>query len=295
VTTWPQRASTTLCVAVLLAAPAAAQQNPPLPTDPICPAGAAPQVDADVFTVVAASATHWNRHEYTAEEKARILFHADAIRQRFVQPPALGDVPLVAESNIAAWGGAPIRHSAVGGKLVLVMKSNGRLRTSFWQLLPFSHPFAIALSNAVATADAAKDFEGIPAVPGTRGDDTLVVQIYTTSNPPEAHELPLMRAELRTYIPEQRLSIKKRGGLYYPDGAAYSGVENKGEMQVLVGSDGKPIMTSAQVTRIEWRDFLSTMRRAIEGTVFEPARSGGCAVPSLTVQSFNFSIDRDRS
>ncbi len=293
-TSWPVLTGTALCVVALLAIPVAAQQNPTPPTAPICPPGAAPRVYSDVFTVVIAPATHWNRHEYTTEEKSRILFHADAIRQHFVQPPALGDVPIVAESNIAAWGGAAIRHSAVGGKLVLVMKSNGHVRTSFWQLLPFSQPLAIALSNAVAAADVAKDFEGIPAAPGSRGDDTLVVQLYTRNDTPAANELPLMRAVLGQYIPERVLRVVKNGGLYYPDGAGYAGVENKGEIQVLVGSDGKPVMTSAQVTRIEWRDFLSTMRRAVEGTVYEPAMSGGCAVPAMMVHSFNFSIDRDR-
>ena len=64
-------------------------------------------------------------------------------------------------------------------------------------------------------------------------------------------------------------------------------------MQVVVGADGKPVMSLAQVTRIEWRDFLSTMRRAVGGTLFEPARSGGCIVPAMFVNSFDFTIQRD--
>ncbi len=38
-------------------------------------------------------------------------------------------------------------------------------------------------------------------------------------------------------------------------------------MQVVVGSDGNAIMGASQITRLEWRDFVSTIRRAVKGSV----------------------------
>lgn len=259
---------------------------------PICPPGGAPEVDSGTYAVVLSPGTAWNRHQYTDAERTRILYHADAIRAHFTPPPTLGDLPTIGESLIAAWGGAPSAHSAVGGKLVMVMRPNGRLRTVFWQVIPFSRPLAIALNNAVLAADTSHAFEGMPPATDPSRDDTLVVQVRSLVKEPEATDLPLIRARLARYVITSRLAIRKEGGLYYPSNAEYRQVENKGEMQVLVGSDGKAIMPATQVTRIEYRDFLSTMRRAIEGTVYEPARSGDCAIPAIMIHSFDFSIRR---
>jgi len=285
-----------LAMAVLGAASACNAQGPATPISPlapVCPAGASPVVTEGEYPVVIQAGTAWNRHEYDAAERSRILYHADAIRQHFTPPPSLGDVPLIGESAIGSWGGARSAHSAVGGKIVLVMKPDGRLRTTFWQVLPFSKTFAIAVTNAAMAADTSGDFLGIPRAGEARGDDTLVVQLRTALEPPAADELPLMRVRLSRYVLEAPSRVTKRGGLYYPDGASYSHVENKGEVLALVGSDGKPVMSATQVTRIEWRDFLSTMTRSIEGTEFDPARSGGCAVPSLSVHVFDFTVRRD--
>ena len=271
---------------------AAAQSPAVSPLAPICPEGSAPTRSDGEFPVVIRAGTAWNRHEYSAEERARILYHADAIRQHFTPPSSLGDPPVLAETWIRAWGGAPTLHSAVGAKLVMVMKANGHVRSTFWQMVPFSTPLATAVTDAVAAADKAGDFEGIPRAGEARGDDTLVVQLRSITTAAGADELPLMRARLSRYVVDEPASIIKQGSMYYPPNAGDSGVENRGEIIALVGSDGKPIMPGTQISRIEWRDFINTMRRAIETTVYQPARSGGCAVPSLFPHSFNFTVRR---
>ncbi|MES3034242.1 MAG: hypothetical protein V4813_09620 [Gemmatimonadota bacterium] len=262
------------------------------PLQPVCADGATPKLQEAEYPVVLRAGTAWNRHEYSAEERTRILFHADAIRQHFTPPPSLGQVPVIAESWIPAWGGAPSLHSAVSAKLVLVMRPNGHVRTSIWQMAPFSLPLATAVMDAVAAADKAGDFEGIPRAGEARGDDTLVVQLRSVTAAPGSDELPLMRARLARYVADEPARITKAGGIYYPDGADYSNVENKGEIIALVGSNGKAVMSGTQVSRIEWRDFINTMRGAVESTVYQPARSGGCAVPSLFVHNFDFSVRR---
>ncbi len=262
------------------------------PAVPICAAGQAPQIDTEVVTVVINPGTAWNRRTYTDADRGRILFYADAIRQRFVQPADLGVTPTLAEPLYEAWGGELSRHSAVGGKLVLVVKSNGRLREAFWQVVPLSAPFARALYAAAIAADTARDFEGIPGAAESHVDDTLVVQVRTVPGEPPSNALPLMRARLTSYVMDSPAVTIKEGTMYYPTNAEYARVENEGEMQVVVGSDGKAVMAWSQITRIDWRDFVTTMRRAIEGSLFAPARSGGCAVPSVMIHRFKFSVER---
>ena len=283
------------CVTILSVAmtcAALAQAIAVSPGAPVCPTGAAPMVDSSTVTVIIGSGTAWNRRTFTAPDLQRILFYADAIRSRFVPPPTLGAVPTLAESPLKAWGGEVSRHSAVGGKLVLVTKPNGRLREAFWQVLPLSAPFARAVYVAAITADTAHDFDGIPGGETGRVDDTLVVQLRTIDGDPTPAELPLMRARLASYVAESPSFATKKGGLFYPTNARNAGVENEGEMQVIVGSDGKAVMSSTQVTRIDWRDFVSTMRRAIAESVFQPAMSNGCAVPSVAIERFKFSVRR---
>jgi hypothetical protein len=259
---------------------------------PVCSAGASPMVDSSTVTVIIGSGTAWNRRTFTAADQQRILYYADAIRSRFVPPPTLGAVPTLAESPIQAWGGEVSRHSAVGGKLVLVTKPNGRLREAFWQVLPLSAPFARAVYVAAIMADTAHDFDGIPGGETGRVDDTLVVQVRTITGELTPSELPLMRARLASYLAERPSYALKKGDLVYPTNAGNAGVENEGEMQVIVGSDGKAVMSSTQVTRIDWRDFVGTMRRAIAESVYQPAMSNGCAVPSVAIERFKFSVRR---
>lgn len=258
----------------------------------ICPVGRAPIVDSTTVTVVISSGTAWNRRTYTDADRQRILFYADAMRARFTQPPSLGALPTLAESWLPAWGGAQSLHSAVGGKLVLVVKPNGRLREAFWQVLPLSAPFARAVYVAAITADTARDFDGIPAGESGRVDDSLVVQTRTIRGDPGPGDLPIMRARLASFVVQSPALVVKKGGLYYPMNAADAGVENEGEMQVIVGSDGKAVMSSTQVTRIDWRDFVTTMRRAVQESIYQPAMSNGCAVPAVTIERFKFSVQR---
>lgn len=286
-------AGVALCVLAL--APFAAARSQASPTDPglpVCPAGAAPIVDTATVTVVITPGLGWNRRVFTAADRQRLLYYADAIRQHFTAPPTLGVLPTLAELPNAAWGGAPSPHSAVGGQLILVLKSNGRLREAFWQVLPFSRNFAIAVHNATIVADTSHDFDGIPrAEPGVV-DDTMMVQMRTVRGTPAPDELPLMRAQLVSYRVQRAPSVVKEGGLYYPMDAGDQHVGNDGEMLVLIGSNGTPVMPYSQITRLDWRDFMSSMRNAVENSRYQPAQSGGCAVPSLMVHRFTFRSER---
>lgn len=125
-----------------------------------------------------------------------------------------------------------------------------------------------------------------------RVDDTLVVQLRTIDGDPTPAELPLMRARLASYVAESPSFATKKGGLFYPTNAGRAGVENEGEIQVIVGSDGNAVMTSTQGTRVDWRDFVSAMRRSIAESVYQPAMSNGCAVPSVAIERFSFSVQR---
>jgi hypothetical protein len=260
------------------------------PGAPRCPEGQRPMIDSSVVTVVIGAGTAWNRRVFTDDDRKRTQFYADAIRQHFTPPASLGAAPTLAESQSTAWGGEYSRHSTVGGKLVLVVKPNGRLRDKFWQVQPLSAAFATAVMQATIAADTSRDFDGIPGAVSDRLDDTLVVQIRTIESDAQPNELPMMRAQLQSYIADTPAFVTKKGELYYPINAGDSGVENEGEMQVIVGSDGKAVMPSSQITRLDWRDFVSTMRRAIEGSTYQPAMSNGCAVPGVVIERFKFTM-----
>jgi hypothetical protein len=286
------RVMTTCLTVLLLPSLLAAQRATVAPSEPICPAGQKPLVDTSTVTVVVNAGTAWNRRQFVEADRTRILYYADAIRQRFVAPPSLGALPVLAEWTHMSWGGEPSRYSAVGGKIVLVVKPNGRLRQAFWQVLPFSTPLARAFYLATVVADTSHDFEGIPGDENRQVDDTLVIQLRSADRASETGALPLMRAQLVSYLPDTPASVIKRGDLYYPLDAERSKVENEGEMQVLIGTDGKAVMNMTQITRIDWRDFITPMRRAVEGTIYQPAMSNGCAVPSIYIQPFKFGLIR---
>jgi hypothetical protein len=283
---WIARLVVLQCAAVLALS---AQQRGPSPGAPLCEGGGAPIVDTIVAPITILAGTAWNRHAYTVEERQRILFIADAIRQRFAPPASLGTTTLLGEQFQRASGGTMSYHSAVGGKLVLVLKSNGRLRTKFWQVQPFSAPFATALAQAVIAADSAHDFEGVPPSPNTGGfDDTLVVQVRSAPSGPSPEELTLMRAQLMSYRLDDFPRRLKAGTMHYPPNLGNAGVENQGEMQVVIGSNGRAVMPASQITRLDWRDFINTMRGAVEESTYEPATSGGCKVPAIVIASFTF-------
>jgi hypothetical protein len=276
-----------------LASVAEAQQRAASPLAPVCPIGASPRIDTVTAPVVIQAGTAWNRHQFSNAERQRILFFADAIRQRFVPPTSLGDMPTVAEIPLRAYGGKHSPHSAVGGKLVLVVKPNGRLRDKFWQVQPMSAPFALAVAQAVIAADTSHDFDGIPSTDSLRQkDDTLVVQTRSAEVEVLPDELPLMRARLLSYRFDGLPLVIKKGKLEYPYGARRAGVDNTAEIQVFVGSDGRAVMASTQITRLEWRDFVPTLLRSTAETMYAPAQSAGCAVPSIAIEYFSFEIEK---
>ena len=263
-----------------------------LQTAPICGPAARPEVDSTPATVIISAGKAWNQHEFTDAERQQMLFHADAIRRRFVPPPSLGALVPIAETADAGWGGDASEHLAVTGKLVLVMRSTGRLREAYWQLLPTSVAFATAIHRAAMSADLAHEFEGIGSSVAGAADDTVVVQIRSTREPVASGELPLMRARIPRYItisPAQRTSDAP---LFFPMYSRDGMVENDAEMYVLVGSDGKASIPESQVTRLELPMFLPLVRRTVAEAVYAPATSGGCTVPSVVIERFKLSLDR---
>ncbi len=272
----------------------AAQAVPaePLALTPICAPGAVPALDSTSATVAISAAVAWNSHLFTPADRARMQFHADAIRQHFTPPRSLGTLAVLAESPDGGWGGARSDHSAVAGKLVLVLKPNGRLRDAFWQLLPSSSTFAAAVFLAARAADAAHEFETIPGDRIQRSDDTVVVQVRSTVAPPLADELPLMRVRIARYLATVQAERTSSSPLFFPMHSDDGMVENEGEMLVIVGTDGRAVMSASQVTRVEVPSFLRLMQRAVASSTYEPAVSGGCLVPSVVIERFKLSSDR---
>lgn len=103
---------------------------------------------------------------------------------------------------------------------------------------------------------------------------------------------PLMRARVPGYRGETLAMVSKPGRLEYLPSAGRQRVGTRGEVRCVVGTDGRAVAAYTQVTRAGWRDFIQPMRKAIVGTEFIPATSGGCKVPALARQRFSFVIPR---
>jgi len=293
----PGSAPTTavLAAALLLGAPLSLRGQAPPPGGgyaPNCASSSRPAIDSTPATVTISAGVAWNAHLFAPTERARMQFHADAIRQHFTPPASLGSLPLLAESPDGGWGGARTDHSAVAGKLVLVLKQNGRLREAFWQLLPGSASFAAAVFTAASAADVAGEFASIPRGDVRRTDDTVVVQVRSTVAPPAADELPLMRVRVPRYVSKVPARRTSESSLFFPMHSDGGMVENEGEMVVVVGSDGRADMSRTQVTRIEAPNFLALMQRVVAAATYEPAVSGGCLVPSVVIERFKLTSDR---
>ena len=258
---------------------------------PRCPAGQRPVRAEEEHVIGVRAATAWNRHVYTAEERERVGRHAEALRRHFVAPKTLGDVPILAEAWIPVYGGAPTLHSAVGGRLVLITAPSGALRTTFWQLPPFSESFATSVVRAAEAAGKAGAFRDIPRVEGSTFNDTLVVQVRSIADAVGPDEFALMRARLPRYEMTAPPREVEKGRFVRPTNVMYAPGENYGEMVVLVGSGGQVVHAGSHVSRVERPGFSETMRRYIETASYVPARSGKCSVPALYLHAFDFATD----
>ena len=257
---------------------------------PQCPAGSAPVVDSSIVTVQISPGVSWRTREYDAAERTRILSYADAIRQHFVPPVTLGVMPMLGvlsarEDRRTSEAGA---HAAVSGRLVLVVSQVGRLTVQAWETRPLSAAFAAAVTRAVIVADSLGAFADMPPVGPTDGD-TLALNITTRVHPAEGDPM-LMRAQIPAYAASQGAAVKRQIMPKYPETARASDTDtdNDGRIRFIVGSDGRAVASSVQVTRTDFSDFSEPMRQTVINGTYRAGTSGGCTVPMAVMQDFKF-------
>lgn len=286
------RRTSLVVIAMTLAGRAVAQSPPSNPLLPVCAAGQSPRVDTTTVVVALEPARAFLDSAYTDAQRQQISFYADAIARRFTAPESLGDVPtLVALPSYYNDGEDDGGRSVLSGRLILIVKRDGRVRTLAWEYFPLASPLASAIVRAAQAADSAGDFDGILRPVDKRTDDTLAIDVRSKLEH-ETAQFPLMRARVAGYRGETLAMTQKAGHLEYPPTAGRVGVGTKGEMRFIVGTDGHAVMQYAQVTRAGWRDFVPPMRKAIATSEFIPATSGGCKVPAWVRQTFAFEIRR---
>lgn len=283
------RALTAAGIIAACVGPVGAQVPQVSPLLPGCPAGRTPLVDTTQVLVVLEPAKVFLDSAYTDAQRLQISFYADAIARHFVPPPTLGDIPtLVDLPAYYADGEDDGSRSVLGGRLVLIVKRNGRV-TLAWEYFPLATPLAQAVVRAAQVADSAGDFDGIMRPEDKRTDDTLAIDVRSRLEG-DAAQFPLMRARVSGYRGETLAMVSKAGRLEYPSSAGRARVGTRGEVRFVVGTDGRAVAAYTQVTRAGWRDFVLPMTKAIAGTEFVPATSGGCKVPALARQRFSFII-----
>ena len=276
------------CLATHLRAQAATVD----PLLPICPAGMSPRVDTTQVVVVLEPARAFLDSAYTDAQRQQIAFYADGIARHFVPPASLGDIPTLVD--LPAYyreGSDDGSRSVLTGRLVLIIRRDGTVKNVAWEYVPLARPLALAVERAAQAADSAGEFDGIMRADETVPEDTLAIDVRSRLEG-QPVQFPLMRVRLPGYRGETLATVVQWGRLEYPRSAWQQHVGTKGEVRFAVGTDGRAVPALIQVTRAGWRDFVMPMRKAIAQTTFTPATSGGCKVPALARQRFDFSIPR---
>jgi len=253
---------------------------------PQCPAGSAARVDTSVVTVGIVPSTEWKDAKYTDADRLRMRYYADGIRQHFVAPLTLGELPWLAEVDENDKKGDDGGRSTLSGRLALIVTPAGRVSTFAWESVPISVPLANAIASAAALADSSGDFDGIPRRRYAR--DTLSLTIRSWRQDTPAGAVALMRARVIGYVIERPAKLLKGQRPDYPENARKNFAENVSLLEYIVGSNGRAVMSSVQITRADWSDFEGVLRESIAESTYQPARSGGCAVPQLVSQTFDF-------
>jgi hypothetical protein len=275
-------------LAPLLSASALAQADQSPPLAPQCPAGSAARVDTSDVTVGIVPSTEWKDAKYNEADRQRMRFYADGIRRHFVAPLTLGELPWLAEVDQSDRKGDDGTRSSLGGRLALIVTPAGRVSTAAWESVPISVPLANAITGAATLADSSGDFDGIPR--RKNASDTLSLTIRSWRQDAPAGAVALMRTQVIGYMIERPAMLLKRRRPQYPENARKKFVENVAMLEFIVGSNGRAVMSSFQITRIDWNDFEATLRQSVAESTYRPARSGGCTVPQLMSQAFEFRI-----
>jgi hypothetical protein len=284
--TIPRRVLITCVLTAAIAAPAAGQSDQLPALAPQCPAGAAPVMDTSTVTVALWPAAKWKDKKYSDAQQLRMRYYADGIRGQFVAPRSLGELPILGEVEERKRKSDDGSRSVVRAGIVLVVTPEGRTKTVAWEQVPLSVPLAAALANAVRAADSLGAFDGIPREP--EAGDTLLLTLDSRRNELPRGAVPLLRAQVTGYVVERGPLVSTLPTPEFPESARRNFARNKGVVAFIVGTGGRAYMPSFQLTRNDWADFEPPIRAAIAAAEFVPARSGGCRVPQLGVQPFDF-------
>ena len=255
-----------LLVALPMTVAARADQLPAL--SPQCPVGAAPKVDSTAVTIGIWPSKKWRDESYDDAQRQCMQHYADGIRQHFVAPASLGELPVLGE-GIEKGGG--VERSVLGGALALIVTPEGRLSKIAWEQAPLSIPIA------ATAADSAGAFDGLPRRRNALDTLSLTIGAWTQNVPEKASAL--LRARTAAYVVESEAALLRRVPPEYPENAKRTFAENVTAVTFIVGSDGKAHMPSFQAIRTDFSDFEAPIRTAVGEATYRPARSGGCAVP----------------
>ena len=276
---------------LLTTAPMAAQSDAQSAYAPQCPVGTTPVIDSGIVTVQISAASEWRDRKYSAAQRSRIVLYADALRERFVPPSTLGELPTLGVqaadgTTDTSKGSTVVPHVAITGRLVLILDDAGRLKRQAWEEVPLSAAFANAVTDAAAAADSTGGFDGMPPVAPGDGD-TLALDI-TSRTKLNAAQPVLMRARIVSYVVTQSPAVMRQEPPEYPEQARRARTENDGIVTFIIGSNGRAVSSSVQVTRTNYRDFILPMRRSVANGTYRAGLSGSCRVPIAVRQEFAF-------
>ena len=225
-------------------------------------------------------------------KEAQVAFSAARLlAASFVAPT---DVPLRGWTGTAYSDSTPsrrpegrIRSHLLSGTLRITVDAAGRVQDAKWLRRSAAPVLDAALLAAAQRADSHHAFAALPfggkktrvielSLGTTDADDTLAVEFVRLRLPFR----PLTRPVRVRHIPLPQ----------YPEAWYHRRVEERVELQYIVGADGRVVPGSVRLVNEPYQEFVDAAYAAILRGEFEPARIGECAAPQFVQQVISFRV-----
>ena len=231
-------------------------------------------------------------NKHPDELRAEYLDAAVVIREHF-RPPARVALPLwarlVGDSMVKTDTTDDPAHG-FDGDVRFRLDDNGRLTADDIAVETLASDLAESVLAAIRRADSAAAF----APPSRRlRHDRGTIRLHFATPRPGSPPMPRL---VQFVVPALRVdkepSMEYAPLIHYPDDVRLAGITGRVLVQVVIGSDGRPIPRTMSVLQGEYRGLVSEVIDAVPGMRFRPARIDTCDVPVLVRLPVDFKIMR---
>jgi TonB family protein len=175
--------------------------------------------------------------------------------------------------------------SLVSATLEIVVDTAGRLDRVKVLRRSAAPALEAALLLAAQRADSLGAFGALP----TAGKKARVIQLSMgTTIPGDTLGVEIVRLRLPFRPLTRSVQVHHIPAPAYPAAGLAHRIEERVELQYVVGADGRVVPGSVRLVNEPYQEFVDAARDAIVRGEFEPARIGGCAAAQLVGQVIRF-------